>query len=1248
MFEVECPSCHAGYKVDERRIPPTGLKMRCPKCGESFQVAAGGASEPPVLGAALGLSGPGPGRVAKRTMIGVAPAGQEPPRAQSSAASPAGLELDTLEEPAEELDDSDLEADLPAPVGAPGTWGAGLPVPVERRSGPSPEKPARPSAAKEIDLFGDTDELMGPPVVGPDTAGLPSPAGIGEEFELPSPGAGLLDGSEVDLPDLTPLPRAPRAPGRSPSRDLPVAAETGLPSPSDQLPALSASQAGLPIVGGGLPSLGGNLPAPTAPGAGSVLPSLSPQDPSFGDAAEFDMAEGGFAASGDPGFDDGGGLMLSQAPSARSEAALGADPFGDGPPLRPESTRGGDAATFGQVDLEQAQSGEDDFGDEFDAFPTEEGQERPGGATTSSYGDVALEGGEDDLPLGEGSVRLDGEVERGASPGGPRAAASAQVELPTKEQTVPEVKTPRSGLSRGVKIGAGVALLLTVAGGALGALLPDVGPYGAYVIMDAVQADAHQASLEGDVQAARKQLAMDTAEGAARAFQIVDRGRAQAPRFRPRSAYAAYVGFVGELRFGAGSGHGAAAKALLEGLQDVSVQEAKYLELARLASAALAGAPKEAARPGLVGQSLDHAFLVGEAALRAGDGELALTAFQATLQKEASPRSFFGLARAQAMLGRAAEAEQAAEEVLRRTPAHPGAQLLLIERAARDRTKDRDLVDRLLPISEGQGGASVPERVRALILLGDLHLDRGRLSDAEAVFSKALSLESGNAVAQRGLADALFDSGRFSEAQTRYEAALKTDPNSLAAGLGLVRCRLRLEELETAVALLAQLKKAHPDSTSLRYWGGRAEEQMGHREVAQQAYEAAIKLSEPGPELVKAYIALTRLLGQAGKAEAAQNVIDEAEQRFPTDPLVYEALADLAASRGSYDAALEDYDRALELDPENLGLHFQKAIALRKARRFEQATSELAYVEKASKDYPGLALEQGNLLEASGRSAEALAAYEKALAEAPDSTDMMLRVGCARAAAAQGAPAVELLQKVYAERPNSAEVNFCLGLGYLHSSGKLMEAKNFLQRAVGFDASRASYHLYVGWVAIEVGDYPLANVSLDKALELDQTLADAYWKRGELRVKQGAVDDAVRDLQRALELSPSRAEAHAQLGLAYLQNGREPMALAEFQKATEQVGVDPYFNYRYGELLLNNRRASEAAAQLERALSGVKDREPAPPWTYEAHRFLAMALGRQRAAIEHWKVFADHAPANSPYLAEAVREMNAILAMTGH
>ena len=38
MLKVECESCKAPYQIDERRVPPAGLKMRCPKCGHSFLV----------------------------------------------------------------------------------------------------------------------------------------------------------------------------------------------------------------------------------------------------------------------------------------------------------------------------------------------------------------------------------------------------------------------------------------------------------------------------------------------------------------------------------------------------------------------------------------------------------------------------------------------------------------------------------------------------------------------------------------------------------------------------------------------------------------------------------------------------------------------------------------------------------------------------------------------------------------------------------------------------------------------------------------------------------------------------------------------------------------------------------------------------------------------------------------------------------------------------------------------------------
>src|SRR5882724_11399236 len=95
MFKVECPGCKAPYQVDERRIPSSGLKMRCPKCGTSFKVDPPGdgrrTGPSPVLGGAFGVgageSAPPPALSApalkvapdlKGTMVGVAPAAAPP------------------------------------------------------------------------------------------------------------------------------------------------------------------------------------------------------------------------------------------------------------------------------------------------------------------------------------------------------------------------------------------------------------------------------------------------------------------------------------------------------------------------------------------------------------------------------------------------------------------------------------------------------------------------------------------------------------------------------------------------------------------------------------------------------------------------------------------------------------------------------------------------------------------------------------------------------------------------------------------------------------------------------------------------------------------------------------------------------------------------------------------------------------------------------------------------------------------
>src|SRR5688572_6835929 len=82
MLKVECESCKAPYQVDERRVPATGLKMRCPKCGHTFLV-----TDPSKGPAPAGASAPAKPSPKKATMVGLAP--KPLPGAKAGPASPA-------------------------------------------------------------------------------------------------------------------------------------------------------------------------------------------------------------------------------------------------------------------------------------------------------------------------------------------------------------------------------------------------------------------------------------------------------------------------------------------------------------------------------------------------------------------------------------------------------------------------------------------------------------------------------------------------------------------------------------------------------------------------------------------------------------------------------------------------------------------------------------------------------------------------------------------------------------------------------------------------------------------------------------------------------------------------------------------------------------------------------------------------------------------------------------------------------
>jgi len=205
--------------------------------------------------------------------------------------------------------------------------------------------------------------------------------------------------------------------------------------------------------------------------------------------------------------------------------------------------------------------------------------------------------------------------------------------------------------------------------------------------------------------------------------------------------------------------------------------------------------------------------------------------------------------------------------------------------------------------------------------------------------------------------------------------------------------------------------------------------------------------------------------------------------------------------------------------------------------------------------------------------------------------------------------------------------------------------------AANIDPTRAVYHLYVAWVSADLGRLRDATISLDRALELDKGLADAYWQRGRLRQKQGAVKDAIRDLQRALELKPSRIEALADLATAFADLGRMPDALKAWEDAIARDADNPTWHFRYGKLLSASGSGGMAAAHLRRAIDLVDEArkalpapaKPKPPvWLWQAHYLLARELGPVPAAVAHWQAFMRLSPPGDPYRPEASRALNAL------
>ncbi len=166
--------------------------------------------------------------------------------------------------------------------------------------------------------------------------------------------------------------------------------------------------------------------------------------------------------------------------------------------------------------------------------------------------------------------------------------------------------------------------------------------------------------------------------------------------------------------------------------------------------------------------------------------------------------------------------------------------------------------------------------------------------------------------------------------------------------------------------------------------------------------------------------------------------------------------------------------------------------------------------------------------------------------------------------------------------------------------------------ALAFAGLAESYVIFSGFaVSTPQEAYPKAKAAAKKALELDETLAEAHAALGlELLAYEWNAAESSREFQRAIELNPNYATARHWYGNQnLLYTGRFEEAIVEMRRAQELDPLSLVINTDLGDTYFYARQYDKAIEQLRKTIEMDQS-------FYYAHYELGMALEMKGAYAE--------------------------------
>jgi tetratricopeptide (TPR) repeat protein len=290
--------------------------------------------------------------------------------------------------------------------------------------------------------------------------------------------------------------------------------------------------------------------------------------------------------------------------------------------------------------------------------------------------------------------------------------------------------------------------------------------------------------------------------------------------------------------------------------------------------------------------------------------------------------------------------------------------------------------------------------------------------------------------------------------------------------------------------------------------------------------------------------------------EAALDAYEHAIALDPNDAERYSEKGSALFELKRYQEALAAYERSLELDPHDHTAHYHKGLSLWELGRDEEA---LAAYEHAIQLYPSWAVLQnarGDILRKLRRYDEALAAYGQAIT----------------------------LEEHDTHTDNDAAALYYNNKGCvlldLERRGESLDA---YEQAIKLNPDYGIAYRNKGDVLYEMIQHTGAYIAYKKAIDLNPDDAYALQGLGDVLMQRRRFPEALEAFERVIALLPDEGLAYNSKGAALEELGREDDALQAYDKAIACNARDAFAWRNKGNLLKGLGRDAEAREALEKA-----------------------------------------------------------------